>query len=120
MGMSPTATLFYGYVWKNQADIVSDEFESHWSLQDELKDQYGVEIGRYCYSEYPIPMIYVSESRVVAYDDAPKEITDLTIGDDWNDNLLNFIEAAEVEMEPQDEYDEGPEGPGWFMVTYYG
>lgn len=49
MGMSADAYLFYGYVWEDEReDLTDDDYEA----SEKGKEDHGVEIGWHCHLDY--------------------------------------------------------------------
>lgn len=108
--------------------FANDDAYTRWrSAEDEIRSEFGCDVGTHCSCDYPIPYIYVMESRVVAIRGYPKELDmhrllhvslDPFKGRLWTDLLDRFLEELEVEFpDPNDEYANKVQGPGWFLVS---
>jgi hypothetical protein len=119
MGQSTDAILFYGYCWFDEhGDFTDDD----WETSKQGKEEFGVEIGSHCSCDYPMPYIYISESEQRASRGDPERVNtemvaaphDVTAG--WDNQLRAFIAKHQISLDKR-EYEDGPQGPGWFLVS---
>jgi hypothetical protein len=116
MGQSTDAILFYGYTWQDEdeGNLLDWWYEEAWNKES------PIEIGTHCSAEYEIPYMFVKESESTARRGYPVQIdpdnvASMTSGkcSDWNKQLDQFIEDNDIDLT-------ATEGPGWFLVSYWG
>lgn len=85
-----------------------------------IKAEFSADISSHCSCDYPMPYIYIRGTKVTAYRGSAVEIPVAAIAesplDEWNAELDRFIEALAIDMS-EPEYGDGPQGPGWFLVS---
>lgn len=87
--------------------------DAWYKAKRDVEIEFGCSIGQHCSGDYPMPYVFVNASITRAARGYPKEITSLSVGDDWNEKLAKFV--AELGIVP-------PEGqePKWWLVSYWG
>lgn len=91
-----------------------EELDAWYKAQEDIRDEYGVEIGRHCSDECSMPYVYVACSKVLAYRGYPKEITPdmMAVNPEWESMLWRF--CADLGIEPPQE------NPQWWLVSFWG
>lgn len=145
MGTSTNAILFYGYVWKEEAELCEDnewidvvlakrgvkdpyavipyvkpsevDSSAYFEAKRLLEEEIGCDIGFHCSGAYAIPYVFITDSEITAYrGDAVKVASAQLIvssNPSWAEKLDAFVQELEIDLSEA-------QGPGWFLVSYWG
>lgn len=91
------------------------ELDAWRQAKRDIAEEYGCEIGRSGSSEFSVPHICIRASEVRGSWDGPTPVhpDTMVVGSDWNAKLERF--AADLSIDLLE-----AQGPGWFLVAYYG
>jgi hypothetical protein len=118
MTVSTDAILFYGYCWNDQVDR-DDVFGPNFFDQYHAASLEPVAVDLHCSDEYPIPYLYVPESRITAYRGLPQRLFfdeanySQDVAHEWNQRLEAFTFSHGIDLSEAG-------GPGWWMVSWWG
>lgn len=109
MGQSTDAILFYGYCWEDE-HILFDNAEP--GAQPEYEN---IGVGSHCSCDYPMPFIYIEDTKLRAWRGRPVEVTFNHIPPstiEWDESLSRFVEDLDIDVSEAS-------GPGWFLVSMW-
>jgi hypothetical protein len=138
MGLSTDALLWWGYCWEDTEDLVPDDedgdrgdweatYAAKMGLQQGEGEDFGawyerksaavkasgVVVDSHCSSEYPIPLIAISESKKRAWRGSPVAVDSLAVDPSWPSKLAEFCRIMGITP---------PEGqePRWWLASDMG
>jgi hypothetical protein len=94
-----------------ESPYIKKKYESFWANSRETLEDFGVGFDTHCSGDYPIPYVYVSESRTLASRGYPASITSLEVKPEWEAKLRRFYDLVGKPY---------PENVGWWLVSYWG
>ena len=103
--------------WKERVGF-DDMLEQWRSVCKSIKSRYNVDISTHCSCEYPMPYIYIEESKHRAWRGEGKQL-DMAqwerwqqpgVYATWEQNLNRFVADLGIDLSEA-------EGPGWFLVS---
>lgn len=100
--------------WKRSIDFES-LYQQWVSAREEIKARYrGVDISSHCSCDYPMPYIYIEDSKSRAWRGEAQKIDPVAIASaptgEWDESLHKFVTDLGIDMSDA-------EGPGWFLVS---
>jgi hypothetical protein len=117
-----------------QRPEVREAIDAFTEAKRSLPMEFGVDIDSHCSGECPMAFIHIvqtdDDGKPLDYsgfysnsrgDAKAIDIQALAAAptEEWDARLARFVEELGIPMEPG-EYADGPEGPGWFLVSYWG
>jgi hypothetical protein len=139
MGVSTDAILFYGYVWDEETSApwtigkdgdgeYSDEDDEDWekryarlngvatdyASRRQIVEECPVKVDTHCHSDAPMPFVCIKSSYIC---NSRGDMTRLNpeqfeVEEEWDDQLKKFCKLMGIPIPA--------EGPGWYMVSYWG
>ncbi len=88
---------------------IRDKYDAYRTAKWELSKKEVCEVSTHCSGECPMPFVCIKATKIVCSRGDSQEVTSLTIGPDWNEQLRVFCELMGIEI--------GDMKPGWYMVS---
>ena len=88
------------------------ELDAWHSLQNAIEQEFGVELGRHCSGEYPMPFLAAKKYTARRGHPVPVDVADLAVDPEWTGKLDRWLSEMGVEK-PHPE-------PRWWLVSYWG